>query len=217
MESLMKGNSQSGRWYPQPIRTYMYAISIKGAIGNRGLIRKNFAYNMQYIEYIIKQLDDLQLSSVLGKMLYKSFIITGMGIIESLFSNLLKYTGNWKEETWEKRSKISGSNNFKGSNIKVETLIYEKVPSFYIDMNFESMINKIERKNLLPLSHSVFPVLKTLKRLRNRVHLQEGFNDSDTDYNNFDDTSFQLMKKILYTVLTCSEFERDSAVFDFLN
>jgi len=217
METLLKNNTQRGRWYPQSIQNYKYAISLKGTVGNRGLIRKNFAYNMQYIEYIIKQLSDLTLSSVLEKMLYKSFIITSMGIVESLFSNLLKATKNWKTDNWAQRSKISGSNTFNGSKIKVETLIYEEVESFYTDMNLESMIRKIEAKNLLPLDHNVFPVLKRLKNLRNRIHLQEGCDDSDNDYNNFDYDAYELMKKILYTILTCDVLCADATCFGFLN
>lgn len=50
----------------------------------------NFAYNMQYIEYLEKQLSELTLSDVLLTILYKSYIITAMGIVEVLFVNLLK-------------------------------------------------------------------------------------------------------------------------------
>lgn len=96
MGTLLENWCRGKRWYPQRIETYECALKLRGTIKNKTLIRKNFAYNMQYIEYIEKQLTELNLSSVLEKMLYKSFIITGMGIIESLFLNLLKATGNRK-------------------------------------------------------------------------------------------------------------------------
>lgn len=40
-------------------------------------------------------------------------------------------------------------------------------------MDFESMISKIEGKHLLNVEHGVYPALKKLKKLRNKVHLQE--------------------------------------------
>lgn len=89
------------KWYPTSVSKYMDSIIIESTFPDKSLFKKNFAYNMQYIEYLNKQLNDLKLSSVLQTMLYKSYIITSMGIIELLFCYLLKSTGNWNTDTWK--------------------------------------------------------------------------------------------------------------------
>ena len=97
MESLIKKNESTKRWYPQSVDDYKQSIKIPCDTDENKRLNSNFAYSMQYIEYIEKQLDELKLSKVLLTMLYKSYIITGMGIVELLFVYILKSTGNWNQ------------------------------------------------------------------------------------------------------------------------
>lgn len=84
-------------------------------------------------------------------------------------------------------------------------------------MDLDSMIKKVEKKRLLTIEHEVFPALKRLRELRNRVHLHIGENQYDHDYNKFTYNDIVMMKEILYTILTCKELCNNSSVFEFLN
>jgi hypothetical protein len=173
---------------------------------------------MQYLEYIEKQLDELSLSNVLTTMLYKSYIITGMGIIELLFVFILKQTGNWNKSTLQECSSFLSNAKKENDNIlKVKTIIYKEVPSYDIRMDLDSMIKKVEKKHILTIDHSVFPALKKLRELRNRVHLQIGTGAYDHDYNIFGIEEIQMMRRILFSILTAPEFCKRPEIFDFIN
>ena len=53
-------------------------------------IGKNLGYNLQYLEYLQKQIDELKLSAPLTKMIYKNYLITALSIIETIFAFLVK-------------------------------------------------------------------------------------------------------------------------------
>ena len=59
--------------------------------------------------------------------------------------------------------------------------------------------------------------IKNLKKLRNRVHLQECNGECDHDYNNFNSEDYTYMKKILYKILTCKEFCHKEELYNFLS
>ena len=89
MDILLK-TSTGKHWYPTPVSDYKENLKLIWGTPNRSHVRSNFAYNMQYLEYLQKQIDELRLSSVLITMLYKTYIIVGIGIIEMLFAGMLK-------------------------------------------------------------------------------------------------------------------------------
>ena len=151
-------------------------------------------------------------------MLYKSYIITGMGIIELLFVFILKQTGNWHKSTLQECSSFLSNAKKENDNIlKVKTIIYKEVPSYDIRMDLDSMIKKVEKKHILTIDHSVFPALKKLRELRNRVHLQIGTGAYDHDYNIFGIEEIQMMRRILFSILTVPEFCKRPEIFDFIN
>ena len=218
METLIKANESRDRWYPQPIDVYKSSINIPSDTAENKRLISNFAYSMQYLEYIEKQLDELRLSNVLTTMLYKSYIITGMGIIELLFVFILKQTGNWNKSTLQECSSFLSNAKKENDNIlKVKTIIYKEVPSYDIRMDLDSMIKKVEKKHILTIDHSVFPALKKLRELRNRVHLQIGTGAYDHDYNIFGIEEIQMMRRILFSILTVPEFCKRPEIFDFIN
>ncbi len=205
------------RWYPEPVEYYKNAIKVSGNDDDAKRLKSNFAYSMQYIEYIEKQLHELNLSTVIITMLYKSYIITSMSIIEALFVNLLQSTGNWNTTIWEEFSTIVSNPKIVNSiNTKIETRLFKQVPEYNMRMDLDSMIKKIEKRHLLSIDHNAFPALKILRELRNRVHLQLGNSAYDHDYNCFGNEEIQLMRRILYTILTSSEICNNSRVFSFI-
>jgi hypothetical protein len=96
VKTLILKNGAATRWYPQPVDTYKIGIKIPYDTPENRRLKSNFAYNMQYIEYLEKQISELKLSEVILTMLYKSYIVTGMGIVELLFVYLLRSTGKCK-------------------------------------------------------------------------------------------------------------------------
>jgi len=207
METLLKKNKSKDRWYPINLNIYKSYLKIDTKVKDGHLIKRNIAYNLQYLEYLEKQLRELDLSSVLYVMTCKSYIVVGMGIIEGLFSNLLKSRNLWNMNEWESVKVIkSNENDLDGKKVKVQTEILKKVNAYEMRMDLDSMIKKVESKNLLKIEHSNFPVIKKLRALRNRVHLQLGEHHSDNDYNNFGYNEKRMMGRILYTILTTNEF-----------
>ena len=152
------------RWYPQPIDWYKDNLKILSSNAENERIICNFAYNMQYIEFIEKELEDLKLSSVILTMLYKTYIVTSMGIIESLFSYLLKEKGCWNTSCWEEICTLQTNEKvINGEKYMIRNVLYKKCKDRKIIMDLDSMIKKVESKNLLKIEHEVFPALKQLR------------------------------------------------------
>lgn len=218
METLIAKNEARDRWYPQSVETYKQSIKIPYNSDENKRLNSNFAYSMQYIEYIEKQLNELKLSEVICTMLFKSYIITGMGIIELLFVYLLKSTGNWNTTEWEEYLTLTTNPKEDGENIiKVETKLFKRVQPYEMRMDLDLMIKKVEKKHLLTIDHNVFPALKKLRELRNRVHLQSGEGAYDHDYNSIGFAEIQMMRRILYAILTAPELCSQADRFSYIN
>ncbi len=217
MKTLINEFKYKNRWYPQPIDWYKDNLKILSSSAENERIICNFAYNMQYIEFIEKELTDLKLSSVILTMLYKTYIITSMGIIESLFSYLLKEKGQWKVSCWDEICTFQANEKVIDSEqYMIKNILCKKCEPKKIRMDLDSMIKKVESKNLLNIDHSIFPALKQLRELRNRVHLHIGDKYNDHDYNNFSWDEICLARKILYTIITCNEFCKDINMYKFM-
>ncbi len=89
LKTRIRSIDYKNRWYPASVNDYKNAIKVDGTSEDIKRLRSNFAYSMQYIQYIEQQLTDLNLTHVITTMLYKSYIITAMSIIEALFVNFL--------------------------------------------------------------------------------------------------------------------------------
>lgn len=206
------------KWYPINVYDWKRAINFKSS--DKKLLQSNFAYSMQYLEYLELQFDELDLPAVLKMMNIKSYIITGMGIIEGIFTDVLKTNNKWSCDEWEEYMTFE-SNRKKdkdsGNIYKTQTSLFKMVDKFDKRMDLDSMIKKIESSKLLTIGHDDFPVMKKLRQLRNRVHLQLGDNAYDHDYNNFNDGELELMRRILYNTLTCPELCINKKLFEFLN
>ena len=165
-------------------------------------IKKNIAYNYQYLEYLSYQIQELNLNSAIEMSIYKNYIIIGSSIIEAIFNCLLKQHDMVPKSDLELiLSTKSNEKKCGNSTIVIETNIYKKCNPVEIEMNFDTMIKKIEAKKLLNISHSIFPYIKNFKRLRNRVHLHVSDADASTDWWAFSKYDFLLMKSVLYEIL----------------
>ena len=76
---------------------YRRAFKIDTHIENSLALKSNLAYSMQYLEFLEKEFYELNLSSVIYIMLVKTYAVTGMSILEGLFTNIIKSKGWWKK------------------------------------------------------------------------------------------------------------------------
>ena len=217
--TLIRENNiiNADRWKPISVSQFETFVS-QGSLCNMPReLKKNIVYSLQYIQYIELQLQELNLHSIITTMLYKNYIITGVSIIEGIFYHLLKSTGNWRQKEWELVQTVkTNTYQSQGDSFKIENQIYKKIDPKDDEMNLDSMIKKIESKNLIDIQHKGFPYIKRLKRLRNRVHLQINEHPNDTDWNTFKEIDYLWMKYTLHKILTNSKFQNDANIISFL-
>ena len=180
----------------------------------------NLAYNLQCIQFLEKEMEELELLSVLYTMLVKTYVITGIGIIECIFSYVIKSNGWWKTNDEEiVLNSTSQQKNKEGDTIVVRVEISRKILPYKDKMTFDEMLKCLKRHHeALSVDYLLYPQLNRIRDLRNRVHLQKGEGEKDYDYNAFDYSIKNEMRQILYNVL-CSPKVTNPRVlhnYDFL-
>lgn len=221
IESLLeyKDIGYSKRWHPTTVSTFVDFLSNGYLKDMSDVMRKNIAYSLQYLEYLELQLLELNLHSVIRKIVYKNFIITGVSIIEGVFGYLLRQNNLWAMEEWDDPA-IIDKKQFRDKEFeyKLEKKLYRKLDEPYEkNMAFTKIIDLIENKKILSLNHNQYLSVRKLKDMRNRVHLQGEKEDSISDWFVFEKKDYMYMKRILYTILTLPEFENDSKAIAFLH
>lgn len=205
MTSLIGENSKD-RWYPNDmtsLRNFFrnYQIDETKCKYNKNII-SNICYNLQYIEYLNKTLNDLNLSEVLIQQTIKSFIMTSMAIIEAVFYVIYCNQGYRKTTNLVKISS-TGLQQFKINDdiYKIENVIYKVVDEvLYEPLYFQKIINKIQKKNILSVDNKFFIDLNVLRKLRNKIHLQDE-SLVMSDYFLFDKTKLLITKECMYNLL----------------
>ncbi|MEY1638348.1 hypothetical protein [Tenuifilum osseticum] len=197
-----------------------------GIIGNDQFHRtyelvKNLSYNLQYLEFISKALKR-DTHSVIRTELIKTFVITGISVIESILYYVLKSKNLHKTEPFEEIALInSNEKKVNGVFIKVETRLLKKLEeNKEVEMNLNSMLQKTEKNNLLGNDHSIYTQLNHLRKLRNKIHLYLIEENLDHDWNSFNNNEMTLMKKSLHKILFSELFnyetEERKNLFDFI-
>ena len=219
-ETLIKSNlyKTDDRWYTTPVDHYRIAFKIDTSIENSRALKSNLAYSMQYLEFLEKEMAELKLSEVIYIMLVKSYVITGMSVLEGLFTNVIKSNGWWKTTSLESLGTTHASETkFGEEKYVVRTELLKRVNEHETRMDLEAMIQVLSyHHEALGVDHLVYPALKRLKVLRNRVHLQMLESDTDHDYNAFDYTVKKEMGSILFAILTSNMVTEQPQVFEFL-
>lgn len=216
--TLLKENECKDRWYPNSTKEYKAAFIIDNSIDNSEALQKNLSYNMQYIEFLEKELSELNVSTVLYKMLVKTYVITAMSILEGVFSNLIKSNGWWKTSNLESIGTTQANETkFDEEMLVVKTEIFKKVDEYDLKMNLDEFIKILSSHHAaLHVDHLIYPALRRLKNLRNRVHLQKVESEYDHDYNAFDQHVLSEMRQILYDILSSDRVCRNKEIFEFL-
>ena len=219
-KTLLKteGKYYSEKWSPSMVPHYIKAFRIDTTIENSAALTRNLAYNMQYLEFLNFEFQELNLHSVIIAMLIKTYVITGMSIIEGLFTNIIRSHG------WQKTSKyeslgtaLTNEAEYSGEKYVIKTELLKPVEEHNTQMDFDALIKILNNHHeALKVHHDVYPALKRLKDFRNRIHLQKNNADNDHDYNAFDFKVKNEMDSILYQILTSSMVTDTPEAFDFL-
>jgi len=225
MSGLVKTIEPGEAWYPVSIYR-LDKLLAKAIYSDRGYrhtyaLRRNLAYNLQHIEFLDRCLLDIKLSSVLETQTWKTLIIVGCGLVESLLHFLLIANGSYAKSEWELIAVAPGnSKTLDGELRKIDSHIYRKLgapkPK---QMTFDSMLKKAESRKVLGKNPDLYAKLRRLRPLRNKVHLQEIGSDSDTDWNSFNWLDACCMAQVLKEVFTSNIFRpsrTERNYFDYL-
>ena len=161
-ETLLKANDSKDRWYPTPIDTLKYSVKIDMSIENARALHSNIAYNLQYIEFLEKELEELNLSSVVYIMVVKNYVITSMSIIEGLFTNIVKSNDWWKTSDLESLGTTQANETkFEDQKYIIKTELLKKVEPYNVQMNLDELIKILNRHHsALGVDHLIYPALK---------------------------------------------------------
>ncbi len=213
-------------WCPNTLIDTWRRILGKGIINDQTLKYRyafvsNIGYSLQYLEYLDNQLSTLSHHSTILTHIQKSFVVTGMSIVESIVWYVLKKNGFQKTEEWDLVSEQK-TNTFEISdeNHRIKNILEKKLESPKdVEASLMWMIKKVEKKKLIGIDGQVYKDLNYLRNLRNKVHIHVVQHDADTDWNAFSVKELKLMKKALYGVLTSEFFNLDEdyrSRYDFL-
>lgn len=216
IESLLKSNDvDSSRWYPSAIPAYEKELR-HGVLHNMySSFRSNIAYSLQYLEFLERQLAELKLSSVIESLVIKNYIITSAAIMEIVFYHIAKERGKLKKRQWA-QGKLQDVRHLPpqdGKVQKISQMIQTKLDVPVIDTpTFETLISIVRDNQLLnEVDIKAWNrYFKTLRKLRNKVHLTCAIRGIETDYWSFTRVDYLRAKYVLYMILTDSVIGDDS-------
>ncbi|WP_417657987.1 hypothetical protein [Pseudidiomarina aestuarii] len=212
MTKLTKTDEEGSGWYPISIDKLEILLK-KSIFSERGYqhsyaLRKNLAYNLQYIQFQDRILQDIKLSSVLYTQTIKTIVLVGSSIIESILHFMLIVNNVHSTTEWEEKVKFKGNQKkIDGAYVKIDILIYQRLERSEIKhMTFDAMIKSAKSNNIFGKGTTIYQKLEGLRSLRNKVHLQVINEPRDTDWNSFNSKHLSDTCKVLYAVMTSSIF-----------
>ena len=182
---------------------------------------KNLSYNCQYLEFLYNSLEQ-EIHPSLKVEFIKTFVITGMSIVESYLHYLLKELNLQKTTLYEEVAIFdSNQKQIQNQNYKIETRIRKKLekPKDSV-MNLDYLLKKTESKKIFGENSEMYKQLNYLRKLRNKIHLFIVEEKLDHDFNNFTENEMEIMKNALRVILFSDNFTANKnvkiKVFDFI-
>lgn len=167
----------------------------------------NLSYNFQYLQFLTNVLKSEELHEVIRRLNIKTYLIVSTSIIESILDYYLILTGEYKTTEWEEKSKTTSDIYLENKiPLKDVTITYRKTEPFLVKMKFDDVLKKIKDKKLLGNNNELYKSLIKIKKLRNKVHLNNIEVDRDHDWNNFGRTEFNECSKCLREILKSNIF-----------
>jgi len=220
---VLKRTIDSGIWYPVSIKR-LDALLYKVIYSGRGhpksyALRRNIAYNLQHIEFMDRCIVDLKMSNVLVTQTWKSLIVVGCGVVESLLHFLFIAKGIHAKTEWELRSVDKGNSKNEGGVIvkrNVQEFIKLDAPVLK-HMTFDAMLKKARARKIFGANEDIYTSLDLLRPLRNRVHLQHITDVTDTDWNAFNWSEACKMAQVLLAIFTSNIFHPSAEQVSYFN
>ncbi|BFM05057.1 hypothetical protein [Halioxenophilus aromaticivorans] len=223
MTKLTLFGEDRGTWYPVSINkleTYLGKYIEQGhGYVHVTQLKKDLAYNLQYLQFQDRVVQDIKLSSVLYTQSIKTIVLIGTSIIESILHFILIRTDNYKTTEWAEKDVFKGNQEkLNGEDVRIDTVIYKKLDTkIQKHMTFDSMIKCANSKKLLGKSKLMYEKLETLRSLRNRVHLQVTDNRSGTDWTTFYAKNIDETYMVLYSIMVSSLFSPNREEKDYFS
>lgn len=183
---------------------------IKAGSGVENIVglKKNLAYNLQYLQFQRQVLHEFEVTQVILTQTWKINIIVGTSIIEAFLYYLIVSKNLQKTNKWEKVGSTSNETNMQGEKVRIENIIFKELDiPLSVDMTLDVMIKKAESKKLLGKDREIYKQLNYLRNLRNRVHLHAISEDYDTDWRKIGKNEVDTVRTVLYIFLTSSLFK----------
>ena len=212
MTELTLMGKDRGTWYPVSINrleTYLGKYIEKGhGYVHVTQLKKDISYNLQYLQFQDRVVQDIKLSSVLYTQSIKTIVMVGCSIIESLLHFLLIRTENHTTTEWVEKDIFKGNQKkLNGESVRIDTVIYKKLDSRNNKhMTFDSMIKCASSKKLMGKNKLMYEKLEVLRKLRNRVHLQVTDDRTGTDWTTFYPQNIDEAYMVLYSIMVSSLF-----------
>lgn len=225
MTRLCKTCNAKATWYPASISSLADYLGrhIKSTKGFRkpALLRRNIAYNLQYLHLLKVSLAELRLSSVLATQTCKMFVLVGMSILEAVLHYELRIRELEKRSTWRRCGPPAISQvKLEGKQYRLESQYLDWAsPPLSESMDLRWMLQRAEDQKIFGDDKAIYRQLAHLRKQRNKVHLHLVEELDDTDWGSFDGDQVAIMGKLLHQVLTLDAYfpsEEDLARLSFL-
>ncbi|HHE0548317.1 TPA: hypothetical protein ACN362_004530 [Vibrio parahaemolyticus] len=222
---LKKKSESGGAWYPVSIDRLdgllSNAIRSNEEYEHTYALKRNIAYNLQYIEFQLKIIEDIKLSLVLYTQTIKSILLIGCSVIESILHYVLIVNGVHSKTEWKEKTTFKGNQKkYDGEQVRVDTVIYTKLDQPILKhMTFDAMIKCARTKGIFGKEPLIYEKLNELRTLRNKVHLQVINTPTDTDWNSFNASDLKDISIVLYEIFSSELFnltESQQSSFDYL-
>lgn len=165
-----------------------------------------------------RKINPKDLPNIVEQQLWKTYIITAMAIIECIFNSIVKKNGKQLINEWSDGIELD-TNEIIQNDItkKCKVIMYEKLQTpIDVEMKFFQLIDIVEKKRLISFRTKGYEDLRTLKNIRNRIHLSAS-EMNDTDYYKIEKGHYLLSRRYLYFVITNEKlYSSPQTSFDFI-
>lgn len=224
MKKICKECPSDGKWLPSSVSSLEKFLSkfIEAGNGVPNVVglRKNIAYNLQYLQFQKQVLIEFDVTQVILTQVWKVHIIVGTSIVEAILYYLLTSKGLQKTTKWEQVGGTSNETNINGDKHRIENVIFKELDEpINQEMTLDVMIKKAEKKKLLGTGQEIYKKLNYLRKLRNRIHIHAINEDYDTDWWKINKNEVDTVRLVLYSFMTSSLFKptaEERKLFEFL-
>lgn len=165
--------------------------------------KSDIAYSMQYLQYLNQRINNDENTQVISKMLIKSFVITSLSVIETTLLQELRHKKLQPRKMYNKQIILKSKKCYTIDTHYLLNLIKLKYSNHVIAKpSLELIIKKTIQNKLFDLDESDLGKLNSLRKLRNKIHLNTDTTIIDHDYNSFDFQSLELSKYYLIKIVS---------------